>query len=236
MVRRAFHKGGAQVTASLFADRNAAGEQLAERLFEFKDRDPVVLALPRGGLPVGFEVAKALDAPLGVILVRKIGAPGQPELAVGAVVDGESPETVINEDVKEPLGIDDSYIEAESARQLKEVARRLRLYVGDRPRPEIAGKTAIIVDDGIATGATVRAAIHAVRRRSPARVVLAVPVAPLDTVESLRDEVDELICLSVPALFFAISMFYGEFHQLDDNEVVAILEKARARRSTVPAS
>jgi putative phosphoribosyl transferase len=236
MVRRAFQKGGAEVTASIFADRKAAGEQLAESLVEYKDRDPVVLALPRGGVPVGFEVAKALSAPLDVILVRKIGAPGQPELAVGAVVDGGSPETVINEDVKDPLGIEDSYIEEESARQLVEIQRRRKLYIGGRPRPEIAGKTAIIVDDGIATGATVRAAVHAVRRRSPERLVLAVPVAPPDSVESLRGEVDELVCLHTSTLFGAISMYYRAFPQLDAEEVVSILEKARARRSTVPAS
>lgn len=221
--------------ASIFANRKAAGEQLAESLVEYKDRDPVVLALPRGGVPVGFEVAKALSAPLDVILVRKIGAPGQPELAVGAVVDGGSPETVINEDVKDPLGIEDSYIEEESARQLAEIERRRKLYIGDRPRPEIAGKTAIIVDDGIATGATVRAAIHAVRRRSPERIVLAVAVAPPDTVELLRGEVDELVCLLTPTLFAAISPYYREFHQLDDEEVVSILGKATARPSAEPA-
>lgn len=236
MVCRAFQKGGAEVTASIFPDRKAVGEQLAERLIEYKDHDAVVLALPRGGLPVAFEVAKALNAPLDVILVRKIGAPGQPELAVGAVVDGGSPETVINEDVKEPLGIDDSYIEEESARQLVEIERRRKLYIGDRSRPEIAGKTAIIVDDGIATGATVRAAVHAARRRSPEWLVLAVPVAPPDAVESLRGEVDDLVCLHTSSLFGAISPYYREFHQLDDEEVVSILEKARARRSTVPAS
>jgi putative phosphoribosyl transferase len=235
MVCPAFQKGGAEVTASIFPDRKAAGEQLAESLIEYKDRDPVVLALPRGGVPVALEVAEALNAPLDVILVRKIGAPGQPELAVGAVVDGGSPEIVINEDVKEPLGIEDSYIAEESARQLAEIERRRKLYIGDRSRPEIAGKTAIIVDDGIATGATVRAAVHAVRRRSPERLVLAVPVAPPDTVETLRGEVDDLVCLHAPTFFVAISPYYREFHQLDDEEVVSILGKATARPSAEPA-
>jgi predicted phosphoribosyltransferase len=225
LICRAFQKGEAEVTASIFADRKAAGEQLAESLIEYKDRDALVLALPRGGVPVAFELAKALNAPLDVILVRKIGAPGQPELAAGAVVDGGSPETVINEDVKDALGIEDSYIEEESARQLAEIERCRKLYIGDRSRPEIAGKTVIVVDDGIATGATVRAAVHAVRRRSPERLVLAVPVAPPDSVESLRGEVDELICLHTPTLFGAISLYYNEFHQLDDEEVASLLGK-----------
>lgn len=220
----------------IFANREAAGVQLAERLVEYKDRDPVVLALPRGGVPVGLEVARALNAPLDLILVRKIGVPGQPELAVGAVVDGGSPEIVINEDIKGPLGIEDSYIEEESARQLAEIERRRKLYIGDRLRPEIAGKTAIVVDDGIATGATVRAAVHAVRRRSPSRLVLAVPVAPLDSAETLRGEVDDLVCLQTPAPFIAISLYYAEFHQLEDTEIVDLLGKAPAQPGTVPAS
>ena len=190
---------------ALFDDRNDAGRQLAAKLLRFKDKDPVVLALPRGGVPIGLEVAKALEAPMDLVLVRKIGTPGQPELAVGAVVDGEKPELVINEEVKRLAGVPDDYIAQEKARQLKEIGRRRNLWLGDRPRVAVKGKTALIVDDGIATGATVRAALHAVRRTGPARLVLAVPVAPPETVEVLRGDADEIVCLATPDMFWAIS-------------------------------
>jgi len=215
------------MTFALFRDRTDAGRQLAAELLRFKDKDPVVLALPRGGVPIGREIAAMLDAPMDLILVRKIGAPGQPELALGAVVDGPNPELVINEDVKAMLHVGADYIAREEARQLDEIKRRRTLWLGARPRVAIAGKTALIVDDGIATGATVRAALHAVRRARPARLVLAAPVAPPDTVERLRADADEVVCLATPALFWAISMFYGDFPQLDDAEVSAIMDTAR---------
>ena len=215
------------MTFALFRDRTDAGRQLADKLLRFKDKDPVVLALPRGGVPIGREVAAALNAPMDLILVRKIGAPGQPELALGAVVDGPRPELVINEDVKAMLHVTDDFIAREEARQLDEIRRRRALWLGERPRVAIEGRTALIVDDGIATGATVRAALHAVRRARPAHLVLAAPVAPPDTVERLRADADEVVCLATPEMFWAISMFYGSFPQLDDAEVSAMMDAVR---------
>ncbi len=212
----------------MFQDRSDAGRQLAAKLLHLKDKQPVVLALPRGGVPVGFEIAKALAAPLDLVLVRKIGAPWQPELAVAAVVDGEEPQTVENPDVMQALGLSEDFIKEEAARQLKEIERRRQMYLGDRARIEVKGRTAILVDDGIATGATTRAALKAVRRAGPARLVLAVAVAPPDTVELLRPEADEVVCLDTPHYFGAISLFYADFHQVSDDEVVELLDRAAA--------
>jgi putative phosphoribosyl transferase len=175
---------------------------------------------------VAYEVAKALAAPLDIVLVRKIGAPGNPELAAGAVVDGASPEIVVNPDIVAQLQIPDAYIQREGLRQLAEIERRRKLYLGDRARAAIAGKTAIVVDDGIATGATTRVALQAVRRQKPARLVLAVPVAPPETVAALEAEVDELICLSTPEEFGAIGYFYADFRQVGDDEVIDLLRRA----------
>lgn len=211
-----------------FDDREDAGRQLAARLMKFQRQDPVVLALPRGGVPVGYEIAKLLDAPMDLILVRKIGAPGQPELALGAVVDGPRPELVVNEDVRNIFRVPEGYIEQERNRQLAEIERRRKLWLGDRSRVDPAGKTALVVDDGIATGATVRAALHAIRKARPARLVLAAPVAPPDTVAALRDEADEIVCLATPEVFWAISTFYRHFPQVDDTEVAEILKRAAA--------
>ena len=213
------------MSPAMFADREDAGRQLAAELLRFRDKDPVVLALPRGGVPIGLQVAAALEAPMDLILVRKIGAPGQPELALGAVVDGGTPELVINEDVKRMLQVSDDYIEQAKARQLEEIERRRKLWLGDRSRIAVKDKTALVVDDGIATGATVRAALHAVRRARPARLVLAAPVAPPDTIESLREDADEVVCLATPAAFWAISTFYGRFPQLADDEVCALMDQ-----------
>ena len=210
----------------MFTDRIQAGRRLADELLHLKDRAPVVLALPRGGVVVGWEVARALGAPLDVVLVRKIGAPGQPELAAAAVVDGEEPEMVLNDDVVASFAISAAYLEQERARQIQEIERRRALYFGGRPRAEVAGRAAIVVDDGIATGATVRVALRAVRRRSPAHVVLAAPVAPRETVDMLRSEADEIVCLATPVLFGAISAFYGDFRQVTDDEVTALLARA----------
>jgi putative phosphoribosyl transferase len=211
---------------ALFADRSEAGRRLAERLLRFKDERPVVLALPRGGVPVGFEVARALDAPLDLVLVRKIGAPFQPELAVGAVVDGGRAETVLNEDLVREFQIPESYIAEESARQLEEIERRRDLYLAGRVRVPVEGHTAIVVDDGIATGATMEAALHATRRANPKRLVLATPVAPPDTIARLRPQADEVVCLATPRLFAAIGAFYEDFRQLSDEEVVDLLRRA----------
>lgn len=209
-----------------FPDRTEAGRRLAEQLKRFKDQHPVVLALPRGGVPVGYEVAKALEAPLDLVLVRKIGAPFQPELAIGAVVDGERPELVLNRDMIAEYGIPQSYVESERQRQLEEIERRRQLYFAGRARAPIRDRTAIVIDDGIATGATMEAALHATRRAGPKRLVLAVPVAPPDTIERLRPQVDEVVCLMMPAFLGAIGSFYRDFHQLRDEDVTELLQQA----------
>jgi putative phosphoribosyl transferase len=209
-----------------FTDRQDAGRQLAKALLRFKDQRPVVLAIPRGGVPVGFEIARALGAPMDLVLVRKIGAPDQPELAVGAVVDGDNAELVLNSEIVEALHLSDKFIRREVVRQLQEIERRRLAYLGSRSRPTLRGRTAIVVDDGIATGATIRAALIAVRRGGPAHLVLAVPVAPSDTLERLRADVDELICLEAPDEFGAIGRFYAEFPQLTDEEVKDLLSRA----------
>jgi putative phosphoribosyl transferase len=217
----------------MFQDRSAAGRRLAKALAEYKGRNAVVLALPRGGVPVAAEVAAALDAPLDLILVRKIGVPAQPELAMGAVVDGTAPIVVRNEDVIELSGTTADEFKAECERQLAEIERRRQLYIGERARADVAGQVVIVIDDGIATGATVRAALQAIRNRKPKELVLAIPVAPPDAIEKLRPEVDALICLETPEMFGAIGYFYRDFRQVSDQEVVAILNRFPAKR---PAS
>jgi putative phosphoribosyl transferase len=207
----------------MFENRRDAGRKLAAALRHYQDRDLVVLALPRGGVPVGAEVAAALGAPLDLLLVRKIGVPWQPELAMGAVIDGETPLVVRNAEVIELARIKEADFEAASQVELAEIERRRQSYIGARARPHITGRTAIIVDDGIATGATVRAAIRGLRRRNPEAIVLAVPVAPRDTIETLLAEVDEVVCLEMPADFRAISLYYRDFGQTSDAEVTRIL-------------
>ena len=208
-----------------FADRTEAGRKLAAALAAYKDRDAVVLALPRGGVPVAQQVAVALDAALDLVLVRKIGVPGQPELAMGAVVDGPEPLTVRNDDVIAATGVSDAEFDAVRDRELAEIGRRRTAYIGDRPHPNVAGRLAIVVDDGIATGATTRAALRAVRRQRPSRLILAVPVAPTATLAELRDEADEIVCLEDHALFGAIGFFYADFRQVSDSEVREILSR-----------
>ena len=217
----------------IFLDRKEAGVRLAKELQRFEGRDPVVLALPRGGVPVAFEVAQALDAPLDLVLVRKIGAPGQPELAVGAVVDGDHIEIVTNEELVAELGLTSAWLEKHAAHEVEEIERRRRLYFAGHDRPAIQGRTAIVVDDGIATGATTRAALRAVRRRQPKQLVLAVPVAPAETLEALRSEVDEVVCLETPWPFGAIGFFYRDFQQVGDDEVRDLLaRRARSKPRT----
>jgi putative phosphoribosyl transferase len=220
-----------------FLDRAEAGRKLAQQLIAYRDRNPVVLALPRGGVPIGVEVASALDAPLDVILVRKIGAPSQPELALGAIVDGDKPEIIINEHVRQALGVPESYIRDAGAVQLREIERRRRLYFGERQPLPVAGRTAILVDDGIATGATMRAALHATRRRQPAAIVVAVPVAPPDTIDLLRQEADAVICLHIASDFAGVGQFYRNFGQVDDATVITMLNKqfqAAPRHEPIP--
>ena len=208
-----------------FIDRTDAGRQLAKALARYKEQRPVVLALPRGGVPVAAEVATALDAPLDLILVRKIGVPSQPELAMGAVVDGAEPVVVRNEEVIQLTGVSESDFNAIRDEQLAEIERRRKLYLGDRPHPKLSGRTVIVVDDGIATGATTRAALHAIGKRKPAKLVLAVPVAPTHTLQTLRGEVDDLVCLEDFVDFGAIGLFYSDFRQVSDAEVIALLAK-----------
>ncbi len=214
-----------------FEDRSDAGRRLAEALRHLRGSDPVVLALPRGGVPVGFEIARALGAPLDVVLVRKIGAPSQPELAAGAVVDGEEPELVVNEEIVAALGVPQEYLRREAARQLEEIERRRRVYLEGRAPVSVAGRTAIVVDDGVATGATMRAALRAVRRRGPRRLVLATPVAAPEAIADLRSEVDEVVCLSMPAYLGGIGAAYDDFHQLGDEEVRELLARAGRERA-----
>jgi putative phosphoribosyl transferase len=209
-----------------FADREAAGRQLATKLAHLKDKQPVVLALPRGGVTVGFEIAQALGAPLDIVLVRKIGVPWQPELAIGAVTDGAGADTFIDEDLAKALDIPESYVQEETARQIEEIERRRKSYRAGRPPLDVTGCTAIVVDDGVATGATMRVALRAVRRRNPAHLVLAVPVAPPETLAQLREEADEAICLATPLMFGAIGFYYRDFHQMSDEEVTDLLARA----------
>jgi putative phosphoribosyl transferase len=211
----------------IFSDRAEAGRLLAARLAERNYDRPVVLALPRGGLPVGLEVARALNAPMDAVLVRKIGVPWQPELAAAAVVNGDNPEVVRNEGVIAMADIGEEYMAAEAAKKLKEIELRRERYLKGRPQPEVRGCTAIVVDDGIATGATMRAALRATRRRGPARLVLAVPVAPPESVTELSPEVDEVVCLATPEPFFAIGIYYRDFTQVEDEQAIAALDAAR---------
>lgn len=217
-----------------FRDRADAGQQLSSRLMHLKVQAPVVLALPRGGVPVGFEVAQALQAPLDLVMVRKIGTPWQPELAAAAVVDGEDPQIVENPDVMAMLHLTEDFIKTEAARELKEIERRRILYLSGRIRVPLMGRTVILVDDGIATGATARAALKAVRKAGAEHVVLAVPVAPPETIAALRPDADEIVCLSQPAYFGGISQFYAEFHQVGDDEVISLLNRAATFGSAKP--
>jgi putative phosphoribosyl transferase len=210
----------------MFADRADAGRQLARALHHLAPDQPVVLALPRGGVPVGFEVARILGAPLDVLLVRKIGFPGSPELALGAVLDGEHPHLVLNRDLAALA--DAAYVARQEAIKLREIEERRALYLRGRQRPALGGRTTIVVDDGLATGATMKVAVEALREMAVRRLVVGVPVAPPDTADALRAMVDELVCLATPAGFHAVGQFYENFEQTTDQEVVALLDAARA--------
>jgi len=214
-----------------FSDRADAGRQLAAAVKAKAYTDPVVLALPRGGVPVALEVARAIAAPLDLVLVRKIGVDFQPELAAAAVVDGDQPEIVVNDDVVEAAGVSQDYLDAQVEAKLAEIDKRRQLYLKNRARAAIKDRTAIVVDDGIATGASIRAALHAMRRKQPAQLVLAVPVAPVETLRVLRDEADDVICLASPEPFYAIGAHYADFRQIPDDEVVAMLAAVDAIES-----
>ncbi len=214
-----------------FADRTDAGRQLAQALARYKGEPAVVLALPRGGVPVAAEVAAALGAPLDLILVRKIGVPFQPELAMGAVVDGDKPLIVRNEDVLALTGIDREEFDAVCRAELAEIERRRSRYLGSRARAAVEGRVAIVIDDGIATGATTRAALRATRARKPKKLILAVPVAPTESLAAMREEADEVVCLEDHDDFGAIGYYYADFRQTSDKEVTDAL----ARFAPVPA-
>jgi len=209
----------------MFANRRSAGRQLAAWLQQLREEKPVVLALPRGGVPVGFEIAEGLDAPLDIVLVRKIGVPWLPELALGAVVDGADPQVIINDILAAELAIDQNYIMSETARQLEEIERRRKVYLGDRTAVSLAGRTVIVVDDGIATGSTVRTALRAVGRAGAGKIVLG---CDRDR-EELRKQVDAIICLSTPSPFLAVGAHYAEFGQLADADVISLLEQRHRR-------
>lgn len=208
-----------------FKDRRDAGKKLARALLKFRGHDPVVLALPRGGVPIAAEVAAALNAPLDLVLVRKIGVPSQPELAMGAVADCGTPAVVRNEDVIRLCGIDAEEFALALDHELQELARRRTLYLSGRQQVDLGRRTAIVIDDGIATGATIRAALQAVRTRNPKQVVLATPVAATDTLASLREQADEIVCLEDHLNFGAIGFYYADFDQVSDEEVVKALAK-----------
>lgn len=211
-----------------FRDRRQAGSLLGRTLSSYAGRDDViVLGLPRGGIPVAYEVALQLDVPLDVLVVRKVGVPGYEELAMGAIASGGI--EVIDRHITEQLGISEDLLRAAIARERAELARRERVFRGDRDQLDLAGKTVILIDDGLATGSTMLAAIKAVRTRSPARVVVAVPVASPDTCLALRTHADEVSCLMTPARMRAIGLWYDDFSQTSDAEVRSLLDQASAR-------
>ena len=212
-----------------FRDRREAGRQLARHLAAYANRpDVLVLALPRGGVPVAYEVARALDAPLDVFLVRKLGLPGHEELAMGAVASGGV--RVLNRDVVEALRISPEIIDAVANRELQELERREREYRGDRPFPDVRGKTVILVDDGLATGSTMRAAAETLRQQGPARLVVAVPAGSPQTCDEFRDEVDEIVCAITPEPFYAVGLWYDDFSQTTDDEVRELLAAAQQQQ------
>ncbi|MCY1404647.1 putative phosphoribosyl transferase [compost metagenome] len=210
-----------------FKDRQAAGKALVEALRPLLEDTPVILALPRGGVPVGYEIARAFNAPLDVVLSRKIGAPGHEEFAIGAIVDGPEPICVVDQILLDSMGASARWFEDAKARQLEEIRRRRALYCANRPAPMLVGRDVVIVDDGIATGNTVRVVLMLLAQAQARRLILAVPVAPRESLESLRPLVDELVCPVIPAWFGSVGAQYEHFEQTSDDEVIALLDKAR---------
>jgi len=211
----------------MFQDRSDAGRQLARQLERLRGQALVVLALPRGGVPVAFEIASALRAPLDLLLVRKLGSPENPELAIGAIVDGAEPQIVRNDDLMRALGVSEAQLQLRAKHELAELERRRTLYLSGRAPVAVLGKTVIVVDDGIATGATMRAALQGLRRRAPARVVLAVPVASPEAIALLRGEADEVECVWAPVDLGAVGAAYRNFRQVSDDEVIDLLDRAQ---------
>ncbi len=211
------------MTFASFPSREHAGRELALRLKSMAIEDPVVLALPRGGVPIAAEVARVLHAPIDLLLVRKIGVPSMPELAAAAIVDGEKPELVLNQSVMEAAGLTAADIYSLADEQVAEIERRRRLYLADRKPVAVKDKSVIVIDDGIATGTTAKAALQALRRRAPKAIILAVPVGSSETLTDLGAYADQVVCLQQPAFFYAIGQFYADFHQLTDEEVIEAL-------------
>ena len=216
------------VKSTVFENRADAGRRLAEQLVGYVgEPDVLVLGLPRGGVPVAYEVAATLEAPLDVFVVRKLGVPGHEELAMGAIATGGV--RVLNEEVVRGLGIGDEVLDAVAAREAEELARREALYRGDRPPPEVDGKVVILVDDGLATGSTMRAAVAALRQQGPSRIVVAVPVAAAQTCDVLAREADDVVCALTPEPFYAVGLWYADFSQTSDDEVHELLQRASER-------
>lgn len=214
-----------------FQDRTAAGKVLADKLAAYADRSEVlVLALPRGGVPVAYEVAEALNAPLDVFIVRKLGVPGQEELAMGAIASGGV--RVLNQEVVEELSLSEQIVDQVAVQEQQELERREHLYRDDRVTPELRERIVILVDDGLATGTTMRAAIAAIRQYQPAQIVVAVPVSSPETCEELADEVDDIVCAMTPQPFYSVGLWYDYFPQTTDAEVRDLLERAAAVSST----
>lgn len=218
-----------------FRDRAEAGRHLAERLMGYANQqDVLVLALPRGGVPVAFEVAQALDAPLDLFLVRKLGFPGHEEFAIGAIASGGV--RVLDDEVIRTFGVSRGEIEQVTARERTELSRRERLYRDDRPPPDVAAHVILLVDDGLATGSTMRAAVAALKLENARRIVVAVPVAPRETCDAIRAEVDEIVCAETPEPFRAVGMWYDDFGQTTDDEVRTLLARAAHERPATPRS
>lgn len=219
----------------MFADRDEAGRELARRLLPMRDQAPVVLALPRGGVPVAAPIAKALDAPLDLMLVRKIGEPGHRELAVGAIAGPDGDEMVINPEVAAMAGLDERTIAQLAEAERTELRRRRALYLHGRAAVALDGRTVILVDDGIATGATAKAALLAIRHAAPRRIILAVPVASAEALATLRPFADEIVCLDTPPMFYAVGAHYQDFPQIEDAEVIRLLALHGPGPQPVPA-
>ncbi|MCG3205899.1 MAG: putative phosphoribosyl transferase [Elusimicrobia bacterium] len=210
----------------MFRNRSEAGRKLAQRLSSYRDENPVIVALPRGGVPIGYEVAQHMSAPLDVLIVRKIGYPGQPELAIGAIADGEKGEVVMNNGMVGETEIPPNYIKEEIATKLKEISEMEDIFRSHRPAIKVKNRTVIAVDDGIATGATMRVVVKRLKRENPKKIIVATPVASQEAVDLLKNEADEIVCLDVPVPFMAVGAFYKDFRPVSNEEVIGCLDQA----------